>query len=194
MRSGTYYLLYGIISTLIWFLCVLSSFLAHSYKSSSKGTAASQFIWVVSIGCLLAAKTLAASHRDHGVSRRITSVKFYSIWQVYFRCTLVNYLWATIRFATVKKSDVRILIDPTSPIKNVRPDLRAALGGSLAMRLLLRALVSWVPSVSWVPTPRRTGDTDKKKQRSKFHIHIAKLVYLDTHNPADVTIDQQDGQ
>ena len=45
---------------MIWFLCVLSSFLAHSYKSSPKGTATSQFVWAVSIGCRLAAKTLAA--------------------------------------------------------------------------------------------------------------------------------------
>ena len=45
---------------MIWFLCVLSSFLAHSYKSSPKGTTTSQFVWVVSIGCRLTAKTLAA--------------------------------------------------------------------------------------------------------------------------------------
>ena len=36
-----------------------------------------------------------------------------------------------------------------------------------------------------VPTPRLKlgiGETDKKKQQCEFHIHTAKLVYLDTHN------------
>ena len=105
----------------------------------------------------------------------------------------VNYLCAIIRFATVKKVESLSTIDPTSPI-TVRLDLIAAIGGSFAMLSFSRAPVSWGPIISWVPTPRGTGDTGKKKQCNKFDIHIAKLVYLDTHNPADVTIDQQDGQ
>lgn len=44
---------------MIWFLCVLSSFLTRSYKSSPKGTATSQFVWAASICCRLTAKTLA---------------------------------------------------------------------------------------------------------------------------------------
>ena len=53
------YLLYGIISTVIWLLCVLSSILAHNYKTSQRGTA-SQLVWVTSIAFRLTAKSLAA--------------------------------------------------------------------------------------------------------------------------------------
>ena len=54
------YLLYGIISTVIWLLCVLSSRLAHSYKTSQRGTATSQLFWATSITFRLTAKALAA--------------------------------------------------------------------------------------------------------------------------------------
>ena len=51
------YLLYGIISTVIWLLCVLSSILTHSYKTSHS---TSRFVWVTSIAFRLMAKFLAA--------------------------------------------------------------------------------------------------------------------------------------
>ena len=54
------YLLYGIISTVIWLLCVLSSILTQSYKTSQMGTATSQLVWVTSIAFRLMAKSLAA--------------------------------------------------------------------------------------------------------------------------------------
>lgn len=45
----------------------------------------------------------------------------------------------------------------------------------------------------WVLAPvPGIRDTDKEKQRGEFHTHIAKQVYLDTHNPAVITIDEQD--
>ena len=44
---------------MIWLLCVLSSFLAHSYKSFKKDTTSSQFVWAISIAFRLTAKTLA---------------------------------------------------------------------------------------------------------------------------------------
>ncbi|KAF8345426.1 hypothetical protein F5887DRAFT_180604 [Amanita rubescens] len=57
-RSGAY-LLYGVNSTLIWFLCVLSSVLAHYYK---KGTRISTFIWGTSLVLRYTAKCLAAGN------------------------------------------------------------------------------------------------------------------------------------
>ena len=45
---------------MIWLLCVLSSFLVHSYKSSkTEGIATSGFVWVLAIVFRLTAKTLA---------------------------------------------------------------------------------------------------------------------------------------
>jgi hypothetical protein len=72
--------------------------------------------------------------------------------------------------------------DPTSPVTIANTELIAAAVGSLTVLRFLRALVA-----ALLPTPRRTRDTDKKKQRGEFHIHIAKLVYLDTHNVVNIT-------
>ncbi len=58
-RSGAY-VLYGINSTLIWLFCVLSSVLAHCYKAFRKGTAASTFVWGVSLALRHTAKSVAA--------------------------------------------------------------------------------------------------------------------------------------
>ena len=82
----------------------------------------------------------------------------------------------------VKRFTLSFCSEPTSPFMIVT---QAALKGSFTMRVFPRAPVNVQP----IPTPRRTGDTNKKKQRSEFHIHIAKLVYLDTHNQAVVTLD-----
>ena len=76
--------------------------------------------------------------------------------------------------------------DVTSPVELVTVtftiDLIAARRGSFTMHTIFSgARVSVI-----LPTPRRTRDTDKKKQRDEFHIHIATL---DTHNPTIITID-----
>ena len=65
--------------------------------------------------------------------------------------------------------------------------LLAAVQGSLTTPILIRAH----RAIQWAQTPMcyRTRDTDKKKQRSEFPIHITKLLYLDTHNPAVITTD-----
>ena len=58
-RSASY-LLYGMNSTLIWILCVLSSVLSHYYKAGKKGTATSTCIWGASLVLRLTAKCVAA--------------------------------------------------------------------------------------------------------------------------------------
>jgi len=60
-RSASY-LLYGAISTLVWLFCVLSSVLAHCYKSIKKGTATSTFIWGASLALRHTAKLAAAGN------------------------------------------------------------------------------------------------------------------------------------
>ena len=74
--------------------------------------------------------------------------------------------------------------DVTSPVKLVTvgctSNRRAARVGSLTMLSFFRAHFALIPASGDLPTPRRTRDADKNKQGSKLHIHIGKLVYLDT--------------
>src|ERR1700684_846338 len=58
--SGAY-LLYGVISTLIWLFCVLSSVLAHCYRSfRNDRTAIRTLIWGASLILRYTAKCMAA--------------------------------------------------------------------------------------------------------------------------------------
>lgn len=84
-----------------------------------------------------------------------------------------------------------IFCDVTSTVRCwISSDLTAAQGGSFTRPSpFSRACVAVIPASTGLPTPPLcTRDTNKKKQRSKSHIHIAKLVYLYTHNPAVITI------
>ena len=62
--------------------------------------------------------------------------------------------------------------DPTSPPTIGNIELIAAAIGSLTMKRFSRARVA-----VWLIAPGRTRDTDKKKQRGEFHIHICKAGY-----------------
>lgn len=67
----------------------------------------------------------------------------------------------------------------------VDTDRIAALFGSLAMGSFFRACVT-----ALLNTPGRTRDTDKKKQRGKFHVHIIWIPIM----RGGITIDWQDKQ
>ena len=66
---------------------------------------------------------------------------------------------------------MQLSFDPTSPSTIGNMELIAAFFGSFTMVRFSGARVA-----ARLVTPGRTGDTDKKKQRGEFHIHIAKLV------------------
>ena len=74
--------------------------------------------------------------------------------------------------------------DPTSPSAIGIVELITAAIGSLTIESFSRAGVA----VGLV-APRCTRDTDEKKKRGEFHIHIVKLVI---HNAAVTTTDWQD--
>ncbi|KAF8621761.1 hypothetical protein AX15_007500 [Amanita polypyramis BW_CC] len=55
-----YFLFYGLLATLVWLFCVISSILSHSYDSSPKGGKTTNIIYGLSIVFRHLAKTLAA--------------------------------------------------------------------------------------------------------------------------------------
>ncbi|KAK2465076.1 hypothetical protein APHAL10511_002884 [Amanita phalloides] len=57
---STAYLLYGCLSTIVWFLCVISAILAQNYKAFKKRGVVKGYIWWASVGLRLAAKFLAS--------------------------------------------------------------------------------------------------------------------------------------
>lgn len=92
--------------------------------------------------------------------------------------TLLYHRFAAIEGATVVQHTV-FVATPSESIE-IRVTQTAFLGS-------LSCSYS-ITHTQWAVTPRRTRDADKKKQRSEIHIHIAKPVYLDTHNPVVITI------
>ena len=62
--------------------------------------------------------------------------------------------------------------DPTSPPTIGNIELIAAAIGRLTIERFSRASVA-----VWLIAPRRTRDTDEKKQRGEFHIHICRAGY-----------------
>ena len=74
--------------------------------------------------------------------------------------------------ATIRKRHMLHSFDPTSPSSIGNIERLAAAIGSLTMKRFFRARVA-----VWLIAPRRTRDTDEKKQRGEFHIHICKAGY-----------------
>ena len=74
--------------------------------------------------------------------------------------------------ATERKRRMLGSFDPTSPSTIANIKVIAAAIGSLTIERFSRASVA-----VWLKTPGRTRDTDKKKQRGDFHIHVCKAGY-----------------
>lgn len=86
------------------------------------------------------------------------------------RYSLVLYALASpLLDATNRKRRMLRSFDPTSPSTIGNIELIAAAIGSLTIERFFGAHIA-----VWLITPRRTGNTDKKKQRGEFHIHICK--------------------
>ena len=120
-------------------------------------------------------------HRYHGVHDELPVVQY----SIPARRTLVLYPCASpVVHATLVKVLTCPRYDQTSPVVIDNIETIAARGGSLFMLKFFRALVAVIPAIGSLPTPRRTRDADKNKQRREFHsysyskAHLSDIIWI----------------